>query len=95
MQAPRMRIARRFPDDDPDERDATRVPDELARLKRRRAAAGNRRVEQEDGKDSRHRERDDEPRRAASTSHAGIVVPRLQTGTSKRVGRDGAFSESS
>lgn len=47
---------------------------EIARADYRRAAARDRRVEQEDGEDRRDRERDDETRWATSTSHPAILV---------------------
>ena len=47
---------------------------QLARANHRRAAARDRRVEQEDGEDGRDRERDDETRWASSTSHPAILV---------------------
>ena len=42
VQPARMRVARRAADDDPDERDPAVMSAELARLQRRRAAAGDR-----------------------------------------------------
>lgn len=47
---------------------------EIARADYRRAAARDRRVEQEDGEDGRDGERDDETRWASSTSHPAILV---------------------
>ena len=69
-----MRVARDGADDPADERDSFRVPGELARPERRRAAAREGRVDEEDGEDRRDRERDDEPRRAPFAAHAAILA---------------------
>src|SRR5437763_12540934 len=69
-----VRLAGDAPDDLADERDAPGVARELARLQRRRAAAGESRVDEEDRKNPRDRERDDEPRRAPFAAHAAILA---------------------
>ena len=53
-----------------------RLPGELARRERRRAAAGDRGVEQEDGEHGRDGEGDHEPRRSALASHGASVEGR-------------------
>ena len=62
------------PDDEPGELHLARAARELARRERRVPAAGDRRVEQEDGEHRRDRERDDEPRRTRARAAATTEV---------------------
>jgi hypothetical protein len=55
--------------DDAAEGDPAVVAGKLARLERWGAAAGDGRVEEEDGEDGRDGERDDQPHRAALAGH--------------------------
>ena len=62
-QAAGVRVAGDGADDPPGERDLAGPPGELARREGRRAPAGDRGVQEEDGEHRRDRERDHEPRR--------------------------------
>jgi hypothetical protein len=69
-----MRVAGRRADDLAHQRNTPLMARELARPQRRRAAAGDGCVQQEDREDGGDRERDDEARWASSTSHPAILV---------------------